>query len=400
MNRSRTNEPGIRYSQRRPRVLYLALFDPTSAATGTNARGRLFLQHLVARFDVALVHFDGEYEPRPDEALRGRLTRRHAVPWSRPGYFGFSPRFYRAARAQLRDFSPDLIVADLDKAGFYGALLSRASGIPLVYSSHNVEFRRYLDLARSQSVRYLFVPWTWWSERSAVRRAALTVTVSDADARDYERWVPASRLLSLPAAFDDTRIAPLPAPPPSGKPVILMVGNFGYAPNAEGARAVVRRVLPRVLERYPGAVFRFVGRSFPADLRHPNVSIGGFVDDLRPEYAAAHVVLAPVDAGGGVKIKLVEALAYGKPVVSTPHALGGLESSRLDLLRCGPIEEFPRLIAELVDGGKYSTEANRAFMKSRFGSNTQLRDLVARMEALADRREGDLPRGDVIRLED
>ena len=100
----------------------------------------------------------------------------------------------------------------------------------------------------------------------------------------------------------------------SQPPCVLMVGKFGYEPNAEGVDFFIASVLPGLRAAAPGVRFRLVGQS-PAHLAArwrlvDGVEIAGFVDDLAAEYARASVVVAPIFSGGGTQIKVLEALAH------------------------------------------------------------------------------------------
>jgi glycosyltransferase involved in cell wall biosynthesis len=135
---------------------------------------------------------------------------------------------------------------------------------------------------------------------------------------------------------------------PAGGRVVLFVGNLTYGPNVEAARELVGEVLPllghrlddrvrprlrrrrpRLRRRRPRVRLRLVGEHGGAlsGLAGRGVELPGFVQDLAPEYAAADVVVVPLRQGGGTRIKLLEAFAYGIPVVASPVAAAGLDVS-------------------------------------------------------------------------
>ena len=109
--------------------------------------------------------------------------------------------------------------------------------------------------------------------------------------------------------------------------VVLMVGKFGYEPNAEAADFFIRNVLPGLRAATPGIRFRLVGQS-PASTAArwraiEGVDVAGFVDDLADEYARASVVVAPVFSGGGTQIKVLEALGHACATVVSGFAAAG-----------------------------------------------------------------------------
>ncbi len=116
---------------------------------------------------------------------------------------------------------------------------------------------------------------------------------------------------------------------PGAKPevVLLFVGNLTYGPNVEAARELVERILPRAQARLGGSLrARLVGRhgAEVARLRGPSVDVTGFVEDLAPVYESADCAVVPVRRGGGTRIKVLEAFAYGLPVVASRTAAAGL----------------------------------------------------------------------------
>lgn len=121
-----------------------------------------------------------------------------------------------------------------------------------------------------------------------------------------------------------------PAPRPAGAR-LLFVGNLGYYPNHDAVVHFVRDVLPRLGDRRRADVrVEVVGGNATARLRRlmeadPRVEYGGFVEDLAAPYSRADVAVAPLRAGGGTRLKLLEAFARGVPVVATPKAAEGLE---------------------------------------------------------------------------
>jgi len=366
----------------RPRLLYLALYDPTNVANGTCARGRALLAELKAHFQVSLVFLQGQFQGREDEtAVRG-LHSSAPVKFTRMAYFGLSPALYLQARRAIRDYRPDVIFADLDKAGLYGWLLGRQYGIPYVYSSHNVEYRRFLDLARTNLLRILFVPYMYFAERLAVKKAAATIAISEPDAAVFRRLAPGAAVHALALSFDEDVFNPDVQGPSTLEPVVLMVGNFDYPPNRHAAREVARRIIPAVARSVPNVKFRFVGNGFPASLTHPNLEVAGFVDNLPAEYGRAAVVLVPVEMGGGLKIKAIEALACGRSVVSTAKGVEGIDHAEYELLRVGPLADFPAMIIAALKG-PYSTAHNWERIRSTYSARSQSASLVSILKRAA-----------------
>jgi glycosyltransferase involved in cell wall biosynthesis len=157
-------------------------------------------------------------------------------------------------------------------------------------------------------------------ERRAVSRADVVVTVSEDDAR---RLPPAAgEVLRCPNGWE-TR----PVLPPAVDPVVVFAATLGWRPNVDAAIWFGREVWPRVIERSPAARLLLVGKD-PAEavraLACGTIEVTGTVPDMRPYLARARVAVAPLLAGGGTRLKILEALDAGRAVVSTVVGVEGL----------------------------------------------------------------------------
>ena len=117
--------------------------------------------------------------------------------------------------------------------------------------------------------------------------------------------------------------------PAGGDPVLLFVGHLGYRPNVQAAKQLAHEILPRVRETFPAARAVLVGRYPRPDVQVlvecPGVEVHADPPDLAEVYARAHVAVVPLREGGGTRLKILEAMAAGLPVVATPLAAEGLD---------------------------------------------------------------------------
>lgn len=181
-------------------------------------------------------------------------------------------------------------------------------------------------------------------------------------------------------------IAHAPTRAPGDEPVFTMVGLLTYPPNADAAAYFSDAVLPLVRRHLPTAVFQLVGRYDDSVGRlagSPGVRLLGPVDDLDPVFASTSAVVVPLRAGGGTRIKILEAFARRVPVVSTPLGCEGLaaragrellvaESPEELAAACIRVHEDPALAASLVEQG-------HALWESRYRAadiRVQVRDLA------------------------
>ncbi len=153
----------------------------------------------------------------------------------------------------------------------------------------------------------------------------------------FDRIYAASSLDSARLRHPSVRVLPntvpipeAPLPPPAPAPLrILFIGTLGYAPNRDAVRWFLTHILPALRAAHP-CEFIVAGRNTPPSLRAlidstPGTTFLGPVQLAACAYHDAHFVVAPLRAGGGTRLKILEAFALGRPVVATPLAAEGLE---------------------------------------------------------------------------
>lgn len=162
------------------------------------------------------------------------------------------------------------------------------------------------------------------AERRAVRTAAVTAVCSDLDRAHLDRLGFAKTVVTVPNAV----ALPGVVPGVVSAPTLLFLGGCAYLPNVEGAERLVRRIWPLVRAAIPEARLILAGARtdlLPSRAEFPSgVEYRGFVHDLDALYAESRVVTCPLLNGGGTRLKLVEAAAYARPMVSTAKGAEGL----------------------------------------------------------------------------
>ena len=171
---------------------------------------------------------------------------------------------------------------------------------------------------------------------------------------------------------------------------LLFVGSFGYAPNLEGIRWFVTEILPLVPATTRVRV-RIVGRDGPDALRalgrDRRVEIVGEVDDLTPFYRSAALAIAPLRSGGGTRLKVIEALARGVPVVATTTALRGIEVGDDMVWRADDAPTFAAAVAAALadtEGRAARGLAGHRFAAERHDRERVVASLAVRFAALLE----------------
>lgn len=260
-----------------------------------------------------------------------------------------------------------------------GVALSGPFAAPLnVYSSHNVEQSLLrLQAQQGEPARRMFAVVearkVAREERRIWREMDICLAVSEPD-RAAMRAGGARRVELCPNGVAE--VQPLPRRARAdGEPLrLLFVGSGSYLPYERGLSWMVKDVLPRVVARVP-VTFDVVGSPPANPVAADSVRYVGTVPVLEPYYDRAHVVVVPVFEGGGTRLKVIEAAAYGRPVVSTGLGAEGLPlSAGADFLRADDAEQFAGAIVTLAGWWRQPAEAPLAEMLD--GARERVRPLT------------------------
>jgi glycosyltransferase involved in cell wall biosynthesis len=258
-------------------------------------------------------------------------------------------------------------------------------GAPCVFDAADVLTGVKRSLAATDS-RLAMRPWWQFEsvkarriESSAARSASAVTVPTDADADTFER-LGARHVIVVPNGVDlTTTTYGLPA---SGARIIL-VGYFAWRPNAEAGLELCREILPRIRARVPSARVTLVGAMAPPELlalAGPTVELTGGVETVLPYLRSARVTVMPVRAGGGSRIKVLEALAAGIPVVATSFAVSGIGVRHgVEALIAETPEDLAAMALMVIDDDDLAralSQAGRRLVEKRYGWPTVARPLV------------------------
>jgi glycosyltransferase involved in cell wall biosynthesis len=256
---------------------------------------------------------------------------------------------------QLKAGQLDLIVCD----SLYALANVPKTDVPIALNCHNVEyviFERYSRLEGNWLKKcYASVESRLMrdAERRSCRRAVMAMVCSNDD-RDILRHLNQDLPISVvPNAVDTDSYSPGETNGATGaSPVLLFQGSMDWFPNRDAVEFFARAILPEVRKTCPGVRFVVAGRNPPAELiaeLKDGVEFTGTVLDMRPYLSAATVVVVPLRMGSGTRIKILEACAVGKPVVSTSVGAEGLglEPEKEILLADDPAA-FARSVVKLL----------------------------------------------------
>lgn len=206
---------------------------------------------------------------------------------------------------------------------------------PMIVDSHEITYDLAQQFARAGGNlgRRLYAGANWRKlrreELTTYRDADGVYLCSAADERRLLAQVPGVCTAVIPNAANVEYYQPRATdPPPDGRTVVYF-GLLSTIPNIDGVTHFAQSIWPRIAAAHPEARWKIIGGRPPPSLlalAGPRVELTGFVPDLRPHLAAAAAVVVPLRLGGGTRLKIVEAMAMGKPVVSTTLGAEGIEA--------------------------------------------------------------------------
>lgn len=360
---------------------------PYLASAGTDGGGTVmfnFIKNLAARHEIAYVSFARQQDlvhlpqlapfcvetitvPLPGGATtsafeKGRnLARRLAANILSFATFTpvvvqkcMSPAMTREIKRAIERHNPDVVHLCFPQMAHY---IEACNGVPAVMDTLDVAlvgvFRRALNARRVWAKAYYLMQWLFWVryESRYFPRFGKVLTVTHQDAAALKMVLPDLDVYGDAIAVD---LEPQPEPEPlqGAARRIGFLASFGHQPNVDAALYFAQQIFPLIQERLPDAEFIVAGKNPPASLlemQGAGVRCLGFVKVVSAFYGSVEVVVAPIRFGGGIKLKVLEAMACRKSVVTTSVGAEGIaESGDGVLVVVDDPEEFAGAVVELL----------------------------------------------------
>jgi polysaccharide biosynthesis protein PslH len=383
--------------------------------TGGKIRSYNILRQLARQHEVTLLsYYGGRSDPDYERAIGEHLPGAHTIPTAAPeGGLGQRLDYIRhlasrapyavqkftdpAVRRQVEQWQEqkrfDVSVCDFLSASqnFPRRMIS-----PCVLFQHNVEMVLWRRLARTETAWLRRLSYRIEAEKmaryekDALRRFPRIIAVSQQDRDEMLQLDPASHITVVPTGVDTAhyRVAP---PASAAPPLIVFLGSMDWEPNIDAVEYFCREIWPAIVGPHPEARFQIVGRNpHPRvqALQSSSVEVTGTVasppDFLRP----ATVVIVPLRIGGGTRLKIFEAMAMGKAVVSTTIGAEGLDvTPGRDLIIADEPASFAAAVRELIRDSplRRQYEQAAAVLAARYDWSEIARSFAeALREAIAD----------------
>jgi len=263
-----------------------------------------------------------------------------------------SPQAVQAFEACL-DRQPDVVLIHR-LTSICPAMLTKQPLPPIFFDLDDIEHIKFMRQIRQPPTRlrtllyFLQVPARWWGELQAIRLTHQTFVCSEHDRRYLQNRWGLSNVIAIPNAIA------IPKPQSiTSQPTLLLLGGYYYYPNINAANFLIEQVFPLIRQVIPHAHLIIAGTK-PETIRGygeniPGIEFTGFVDNLDALYQRSRVVCCPIFSGGGTRVKMIEAAAYGKPIVATRIGAEGLElMNGQDFLMRDRPQEFADACIELL----------------------------------------------------
>ncbi|MEM4202673.1 MAG: glycosyltransferase [Candidatus Methanomethylicaceae archaeon] len=271
----------------------------------------------------------------------------------------------------------------------------------VILDQHNADELFWANYARSGLPWVRFFAWQniWklrWFQRQVLRIVDVVLSVSEEDAAFTRMCLPnpSTQVWVVPNGVDTEYFQPQSNKERQNR--IIFCGAMDIFMNIDAVVWFARNVFPKVREAVPDAEFWIVGRDPTPDVRAlgaiPGVYVTGRVEDVRPYYAKAKVAIAPFRYGGGTKLKILEAMASGVPVVATPIGCQGIKAvSGRHLFIAERGEVFTNWVITLLREGalreRVAVEARR-LVEQEYSWQGILREPISRLEQLVNMQSG------------
>ena len=265
-------------------------------------------------------------------------------------------------------------------------------GVPVVLDEQNIEYdvlRRVVSVTGAlprKLYNYLDYAKLKREEERAWRAVAACALTSSRDEDFVRRVLPGARTAVVPNAVDLQRFAPTAGGADRGS--LLFFGEIGYYPNTDALHFFLRDVLPRLRRSHPSIRLVIVGPSVPKAIQRyasADVIVTGAVADVRPYLEAARAVIVPLRVGGGTRLKILEAMAMAKPVISTRLGAEGLGvTGGRDILLADDPASFADQVRRVLDDADLATQlgsAARRMVETEYDWKTSVRKLEDLYEA-------------------
>lgn len=269
----------------------------------------------------------------------------------------------------------------------YLPTIRRYSHARIVLRSHNLEHVIQERMANSEKnlfkkpYRRFLAKQLKTYEVAVLDRVDGVAAITPSDAEHFAGHGSKTPITTIPFGVDPEDY---PATEPSGAPVFFHLGSMDWLPNEEGIRWLLANVWPKVLKAHPKAKLHLAGNKMPKDLLEldmPGLHVNGRVPDADTYMSKRHVMVVPLFSAGGMRVKIIEGMAMGKCVISTPIGAEGIScTDGKDILLARSATDMAEAIGSIIENPERAHAiglAARELVRTHYANDRIVRDLIA-----------------------
>jgi len=403
----------------RLRILIVTPSLPYPLIWGFGIRVYQIIKFLAQRHDVTVLAYAGPRDQESVDALRATGAAIHAVVRGEPSTAAkrqaqltslFSPASFQwqslESAAMQATLDRVLAQADFDVIQVESSQMAGFTfNSPAVFlvDEHNIEYELlYRTFKTERSPLRKLYNWIEYrkfrqEEQSSWKGSDGCIVTSDREELILQHHAPNTPSLVVPNGVDVDFFQPSPATVDPNS--IVFVGVMHYRPNVDAAMYFSREILPLLIRERPNIKFTIVGGGPPEELRRlasKNIEVTGRVPDTRPYVSSSGACVVPLRMGSGTRLKVLEGLAMGRPLVSTSLGCEGIETINGEhLLVADEPAAFARSVLRILDDPALASglaTKGRALVEAHYSWPSVLKDLESFMRQ-SSRRLGGLPGG-------
>jgi glycosyltransferase involved in cell wall biosynthesis len=400
------------------RILFVTNRVPYPLKDGGNlAMNAMIEGYYKAGWDVSLLAMNTTKHYIKHEQLEKLFTHLHSFNWVdvdntlkwkdilKNFFFGKEPehaqRFYSEAfraelKSQLISFAPDVVQVESVYLSTYLPVIRKYSDAVAVLRMHNVEYQIWQGLAKKTKNKIK----SYYLESLSVRvrnfeRAAwkdydLLLAITSKDAHLVQRIEEVANVITAPFSIEAEKIKLNTG---NEAWVGYHIGAMDWIPNYDGMRWFLHRAWPKIQKAIPMFEFYFAGRGMPQEFKDMDIKGVHCLDEVpdADEFISnKKILIVPLWSGGGIRVKILEAMAAGKIVISTSKGIKGIEAKPQEhYLRAHSPEDFAKAIKWCLDNKKQAeamAENARKLVLEKYEQGSVIKNVITEVESLLKRK--------------
>lgn len=322
--------------------------------------------HLVPEVFKAKSHYRSVYK-NTDTSLIGAFMNL----LTNESYFVsrfYFKEFQEALIKKLQEERFDIVQLEGLFMGSYIKLIKKHSNAKIILRAHNVEFLIWeRHIANEKNI---FKKWYLQIQTKRLKTFELKtlqevdaiVSITDADKDYLKTLVPAKKIVNSFTGVDLNDYQLNPAIPHQEK-TLFYFGSMDWIPNQEAVEWFLNECWEQILKQIPNCKFVIAGRNMPEKFKNlslPNVIIAENVDNKTDFYSAYQIMIVPLLSGSGLRIKIIEALSYGKAIVSTTIGAEGIPvTNNHNIIIADTAKDFSKAVLSLLENTQKQTELEK-----------------------------------------